>query len=364
MTGRIGELTTVTALAVPGIGEVTAGADLAALIVEAAGCATVEITAGDIVVVASKVVAKAEGRTVPEAQRDAAIVAESVREVASRRMADGRLTRVVQTRSGPVLAAAGVDASDVDAGTVLLLPDHPDRSARSIREGLARSLGVRPAVLITDTSGRPWRCGVADFALGAAGLTCLDDLRGTPDASGRTLSVTVRNLADEIACLADLVKGKSRGTPVAVVSGLPGLVTDADGDGAANLVRVGRTDWFRYGHVEAVSHALDRGRGLADPPSLDPDADHPAARVGRAVATAVSFDGGEQVSAQTEVQQRVGGDHGDDVLRVRLDGPAFALGRALERLLTAAWAHDLQLIGPADPPPAAGRPITVTLRSV
>ncbi len=352
----------VNAVAVPGIGEVRAGADLAALIVEASASAGVEIGGGDIVAVASKVVAKAEGRTVPDTDRDAAILSQSVREVASRRMTDGRLTRVVHTRSGPVLAAAGVDASDVEAGTVLLLPVDPDRSARDLRAGLARLLGVRPAVLVTDTSGRPWRAGVADFALGAAGLTCLDDLRGTPDASGRTLSVTVRNLADEVACLADLVKGKSRGTPVAVISGLSPLVTDADGDGAAHLVRSGRTDWFRYGHVEAVAHALDRGRGLGEAPSLDPEADDTAARVGRAVATAVNFDGGEQVSAQIVIRQQAEAEPGEVVVRVRLDGAAFSLGRAVERLLSAAWADDLLLVDPASSVTAGG-PITLTLRS-
>ncbi|MEH3078381.1 MAG: coenzyme F420-0:L-glutamate ligase [Quadrisphaera sp.] len=267
----------VVALSVPGLPEVGPGDDLAGLLARACAAAGIALGAEDVVVVASKVVAKAEGRSVPAAMRERALDRESVRLVAERGLPDGRTTRVVQSRSGPVMAAAGIDASDVAEGTVLLLPADPDASARALRTRLRALLeptlgGRAPAVVVSDTSGRPWRDGVTDFALGAAGLEVLDDARGRLDRSGRVMEVTVRGVADEVAALADLVKGKAAGTPVAVVRGLGAHVTDDDGDGAARLVRTGPADWFAFGHVEAVRAALGLAEREVAPPAHRPPA--------------------------------------------------------------------------------------------
>src|SRR5215469_3688209 len=179
----------VMVIPVGGLPEITADADLAGLIAEAA----TGLADGDIVVVTSKIVSKAEGRVV-RADREDAIDAETVRVVASR----GE-TRIVETRQGLVLAAAGVDASNTEPGTVVLLPEDPDASARALRKGLRDRLGVTVAVLITDTLGRPWRNGQTDAAIGAAGLLPLRDHRGGTDTFGMPLEVTVAAVADELA---------------------------------------------------------------------------------------------------------------------------------------------------------------------
>ncbi len=251
-TATTAEPTAVMALPVTGLPEIREGDDLAALIAEAA---RPPLADGDIVVVSSKVVSKAEGRTMYAASRDEAVRTQTLRVVAERVTPRGT-TRIVASRSGPVLAAAGVDASNVDPGTVLLLPADPDASAARLREGLTARTGCRLAVLISDTAGRPWREGQVDLAVGAAALQVVDDLRGGADRYGNPLEATVRALADEIASLADLVKGKLDGVPVAVVRGLPALVTDSSAPGAASLLRPAAGDWFRYGHVEAVRTAL------------------------------------------------------------------------------------------------------------
>ena len=234
---------------VHGLPDVRPGDDLAGLIAAAAP----DLRDGDVVVVTSKIVSKAEGRLVQAQSREDAITAETVAVVATR----GSL-RIVRTRHGLVLAAAGVDASNVAPGTVLLLPVDPDASARALRADLARELGVRTAVVITDTAGRPWREGLVDIAIGVAGLTPLDDLRGQVDPYGNPLEMTVTAVADEIAAAAELVKGKTAGVPVAVVRGLGHLVTDTDGPGAAALVRRAEDDLFTLGVAEA--QALARGR--------------------------------------------------------------------------------------------------------
>lgn len=329
----------VSAIAVPGIGEVRAGDDLAAMVVAACAGHSIAVGDDDVLVVASKVVAKAEGRSVPApdaAARQRAVEGQSVRVVAERVLPDGRLTQVVQSRSGPVMAAAGVDASDVDDGTVLLLPADPDASARALRERVHALTGARPAVVVTDTGGRPWREGVTDFALGAAGLEVLQDLRGTLDANGRRLDVTVRAIGDEIASLADLVKGKAAGTPVAVVRGMGEHVLDGDGPGAAPLVRVGPGDWFAHGHVEAVAAALgvEAGTGAVPPPPIDPRRSMEE-RLTRAAAVARA---GRGVGA-TLVVETAAGD--DSAVSVTLDGEPLHVGVALERLRVAAWAERL-----------------------
>jgi len=248
---------TLTVNAIPGIGEVRPGDDLGLLVGDALA-ASGGLRDGDVVVVSSKIVSKAEGRVVAAADREQAITDETVRVVASRPHPRG-VTRIVENRNGFVMAAAGVDASNTPEGTVLLLPLDPDASARALRTALHARFGRTVAVVVTDTFGRPWRAGQTDVALGAAGLVTLDDLAGTTDSHGRTLAVTQTAVADEVAAAADLVKGKTSGRPVAVVRGLGHHVTDDDGPGAQALVRPSDLDMFRLGSDEAWRAGYEAG---------------------------------------------------------------------------------------------------------
>jgi coenzyme F420-0:L-glutamate ligase / coenzyme F420-1:gamma-L-glutamate ligase len=245
--------------AVTGIPEIAAGDDLATIIGDAIAEGEAGLENGDIVSVTSKIVSKAEGRAVSAADREAAITSETVRVVASREHPGG-VTRIVENRLGLVMAAAGVDSSNTPAGTVLLLPVDPDASARAICETLRHRFRVRVGVVVTDTLGRTWRQGQTDVAIGAAGIRVIDDLRGTTDAAGRELAVTLTATADEIAGATDLVKGKAAGLPVAIVRGLGHLVGELDEPGAHSLVRPAEQDMFRQGSDEAYAAGLADGR--------------------------------------------------------------------------------------------------------
>lgn len=346
-------------LGVPGIGEVSAGDDVAALVADALGRTGERLRTGDIVVVSSKIVSKAEGRTLAARTRDAAVAAETVRVVAERTTPYGT-TRVVQARSGPVLAAAGVDASNVEPGQVLLLPADPDASARRLRAALTAAAGGPVGVVVSDTAGRAWRDGQVDLAVGAAGIAVVDDLRGGTDPYGNPLEVTVRALADELAAAADLVKGKLRGVPVAVLRGLTALVTGEDGPGAAALLRGPGGDWFALGHVEAVRTALGAPPGTpgVDPVPVVPDAALP--RLLRARAVALATPGPFDDAAGGAVDVVAGPDGGDDAIAhavVRAGSPP-ALGALVQRLVTAAWAEGLTI---GTTPTSDGARITATI---
>lgn len=242
-----------------GLGEIRTGDDLGALVVGLLRTDPHGVHDGDVLVLTSKVVSKAEGRAVRADDREQAITDETVRVVATREHARG-VTRIVENRLGLVMAAAGVDASNAPDGVVLLLPVDPDASARTIRAAVRAAFGVRVGVLISDTAGRAWREGVTDLAIGAAGVVVLDDLRGSRDASGKLLEATVVAVADELAAAAELVKGKATGHPLAVLRGAGRYVLDDDGPGARALVRPAAEDMFRLGSAEAYAEGVAAGR--------------------------------------------------------------------------------------------------------
>ncbi|MBK0870811.1 coenzyme F420-0:L-glutamate ligase [Saccharopolyspora sp. HNM0986] len=235
--------------AVPGLPEFGPGDDVAASIAATAPW----LSDGDVVVVTSKIISKAEGRTVrtprdpDERER---LRRDLVRSEATDVLARFRNTLITRNRLGIVQAASGVDASNVALDQIALLPEDPDASARRLRAGLAERLGVQVGVVITDTMGRTWRNGQTDAAIGAAGLRVLHQYAGSTDGQGNELAVTEVAIADEVAAAADLVKGKLGGVPVAV---LRGLTTDDDGSGASDLVRPVEQDLFRLGTQEAVA---------------------------------------------------------------------------------------------------------------
>lgn len=232
---------------VDGFGEVTPGTDLAGLVAQA-----YDFLDGDVLVVTSKVVSKAEGRTRP-GSRDDWLDSETTRVVATR-----GATSIVRNRLGLTMAAAGIDSSNVAAGTVVLLPEDPDTSARVIRERVLQSTGRNVAVVITDTAGRAWRDGQTDIAIGAAGLVVAESFAGHTDEHGNDLVVTLPAVADEIAGAAELAQGKLGGRPTALLRGRADLVLPAGshGVGAASLVRPEGADLFGWGAREAVLRAM------------------------------------------------------------------------------------------------------------
>ncbi|HMH58228.1 MAG TPA: coenzyme F420-0:L-glutamate ligase [Galbitalea sp.] len=247
--------------AIEGIPEIEPGMDLGLVIGDAVASVAERVEGlhhGDILVISSKIVSKAEGRIVQADDREQAITDETVRVVASREFPGG-VTRIVENHLGIVGAAAGVDASNTPTGTVLLLPLDPDASAAQIRATLQDRFEVALGVVISDTLGRPWREGQTDVAIGGSGVTLLDDLRGTTDTQGRVLDVTAPAVGDELASAADLVKRKSAGLPVAIVRGLGHLVSDS-APGARVLIRPSDTDMFRLGTREAYDEGFEAGQ--------------------------------------------------------------------------------------------------------
>ncbi len=241
----------VTAFAPDGVPAVRSGDDLAALLLAVLDGEDA-LADGDVVVVTSKVVSKSEGRVV-DGPREQHVAGETARVVARRGP-----TTIARTRHGLVLAAAGVDGSNVESGHSVLLPLDPDASARRLRADLHARTGRTVGVVVTDTAGRAWREGQTDLAIGAAGLVVLDDHAGRVDQHGNELAVTAPAVADEVAGLAELAQGKLGGRPFAVVRGRPDLVLPAgdDGPGAVALVRHEGTDMFGLGSREAVVVAV------------------------------------------------------------------------------------------------------------
>ncbi|MYH97267.1 MAG: coenzyme F420-0:L-glutamate ligase [Acidimicrobiia bacterium] len=224
---------------VEGLPEIEAGDDLAGMIAEAA-----DLADGDVVVVTQKIVSKAENAMVAVDPDDPlshkpVVEQESVRVLRRR----GDLV-ISETKHGFVCANAGVDRSNVDSNQAALLPDDPDRSARRIRDGIRARSEVEVGVIVSDTFGRPWRRGVADVAIGVAGVRPILDLRGTPDAMGRELQVTEVAIVDELAAAAELVMGKTENVPVAVIRGID-PAWFGSGSVQADLVRPPNEDLFR-----------------------------------------------------------------------------------------------------------------------
>jgi coenzyme F420-0:L-glutamate ligase/coenzyme F420-1:gamma-L-glutamate ligase len=240
---------------VEGLPEIEPGTPLGVMIATSG-----EPSSEDVVVVSQKIVSKAEGRV-----RHLAEVEPSARalELAAELGKNPKLVElilaesrevlradhgvlIVETNSGLICANAGIDSSNVPGeGTVALLPEDADLSARRIRDEIARSSGDSPAVVIVDSFGRPWRLGQTEVAIGCAGLRPLDDWRGGTDREGQTLGATVIAIADEVAAAADLARDKASGTPVVILSGLGRHITGDDGPGAAALLRARDRDLFR-----------------------------------------------------------------------------------------------------------------------
>ncbi|TFV53611.1 coenzyme F420-0:L-glutamate ligase [Blastococcus sp. TF02A-35] len=328
----------LSVLPVPGLPEFAPGDDLAAAIVAAAPW----LADGDVVVVTSKVVSKVEGRLVRvepgadrEAARQRAVDDETVRVLARR----GPL-RIVQTRHGWVVAAAGIDASNVSADALVLLPEDSDASARRLRARLRELAGVDVAVVVSDTFGRTWREGLTDVAVGAAGIDALEDHRGAVDAHGNRLETTRTAVVDEIASAADLVKGKLAGVPVAVVRGLGLRRPDDDADeGTRPLVRLPADDLFPYGSRDVVA-------SRAPEPHLVP-------RPGELEAVAEAFRVAAAALPEFPVVLRYGGE-GDGVVDVHLSDTVglrtavnlgAVVGVAVVQLHAMGWSTRWEPVG-------------------
>jgi coenzyme F420-0:L-glutamate ligase/coenzyme F420-1:gamma-L-glutamate ligase len=302
---------------VAGLPDITAGTDIGSLLADAG------LRDGDVVVVTSKIVSKSEGRLVPGG-RDDHLPGETARLVARR--GD---TQIVETHHGFVMAAAGIDASNVPEGAVALLPTDPDASAEVIRDSVRRHTGAEVGVIVSDTMGRPWRDGLTDAAIGAAGLDVRWDLRGERDTAGHLLEATVVAVGDELAAAADLVKGKLTATPIAVIRGFP-FTTNETARGAKPLIRDASEDMFRLGTREAMADVVARSAPVPHPLPADDDVDLDA--VSRAV-TALGPTGVELVVAP-------------DGRSVTATGSPIETGYVLGRLMAALAAEGLRATAP------------------
>ena len=255
-TAKIMSTSSIQIIGVPGMPEVSTGDDVATLIAEAARSADLNLLDRDVVVIAQKIVSKAEGRVV---QLDSVEPSARAREWAEAWDKDARVVEVVlreskrivrmergvlisETEHGFVCANAGVDTSNVAEGTVTLLPKDPDESAGRIRAALQKHFSVALAVIVSDTFGRPWREGLVNVALGVSGIAPLVDYRGEKDSHGRPLKVTVMAIADELASAAELVMKKSSGNPVSIIRGFD--YESSEGSSRA-LIRIQALDLFR-----------------------------------------------------------------------------------------------------------------------
>ncbi len=357
----------ITVRPVTGMGEITAGTDLAAAITEAADW----LRDGDILVVTSKIVSKAEGRlvAVPRSgpQRDSvreAVLAEQTARLVARR---GQ-TRIVATHHGFVMAAAGIDTSNVDSSWLVLLPVDPDASARALRTRLRDRHGLDVAVIISDTMGRPWRHGLTDVGLGAAGIDPVRDHCGEIDPYGNELHITQMAIVDELAGAAELVKGKCDGVPVAVVRGLrvstaSGDEPGGDGPGVAALLRSPDEDLFRLGTAEAHASGLRDAATLTDArafiPAIagragDPDATDLDATVARAIAGVAAFGDAQLTLLSDDAAASAGGEvprHTTHLIACapvnsgrELAAEFCAFGVGLHRLRCALAAHGLATV--------------------
>nr|MBA3720180.1 coenzyme F420-0:L-glutamate ligase [Nocardioidaceae bacterium] len=307
---------------------------------------------GDVVLVTSKVVSKSEGQVVA-GTREESLPGETARVVARRGP-----TRIVRTHHGFTLAAGGIDASNVAAGHVVLLPLDPDASARVLRAGLRELTGRNVAVIVTDTAGRPWREGQTDLAVGAAGLRVLEDFTGRQDDYGNDLVITAPAVADELAAAAELAKGKLSARPFAVVRGRADLVLaeDDDGPGAAALVRPEAEDLFGLGSRDAVAAATRRSerdlRGFPTP------VDELPTRLAKLVELAGhGYPAVEPGVEHSVVVVRPAGD------RTATDRDvALAAGAVAERLAALGWADRLD-VDATSTPPGAVLALTITSRT-
>ncbi|MEU0552309.1 coenzyme F420-0:L-glutamate ligase [Micromonospora sp. NPDC005979] len=362
-------------LPVLGIGHVTEGDDLAALIATAAPW----LRDGDVLVVTSKIVSKAEGRLVdvpadgPErlAARDEVLAGETARVVASR-----GATRIVQTHHGFVMASAGIDASNVDKTRLVLLPVDPDASARELRAALRERYDLDVAVIVSDTMGRPWRNGLTDVALGVAGMPAIRDHRGEVDPYGNELQLTQMAVVDELAGAGELIKGKCDQVPVAVVRGyLPATGADDsatgadDSGGARALVRDAAQDLFSLGTAEARAAGLIDAATLVEtvgPEPIDPAAVRRALdAVAGVVTPGTVFTLVDEAEVRAGLVAEVPGWPADATALVLGTAPApvdpmdlVRFGADLHRLRVALAAEG---VGSTLLPPPAGSPASAAL---
>ncbi|MEQ4301246.1 coenzyme F420-0:L-glutamate ligase [Plantactinospora sp. B6F1] len=344
-------------LPVLGIGDVTEGDDLSDLIATAAPW----LRDGDVLVVTSKIVSKAEGRLVDvpvdgperEAARAEVLAGETARPVARR-----GTTRIVQTHHGFVMASAGIDASNVDRSRLVLLPKDPDASARALRAAIRQRHGADVAVIISDTMGRPWRNGLTDVALGVAGMPAIRDHRGEVDPYGNKLNITQMAVVDELAGAGELVKGKCDQVPVAVIRGYLGAADPDDGLGAAALVRDAEHDLFALGTAEARADGLRAAATMAES-----TADGPVPAVVPAVVRAVvpAPSGGADTGLDRTAVDRTAVDRAlravaGSVASGTVWTPVTDERRLRDRLGEAGAAHDGSILLDGTPPGIDGPP--------